>query len=65
MKLLQLGSIISNGRKKWKVAAVMNVGERFYLLTNPKDKNDVGFFPASWVESWKNVGILSAGKGDK
>jgi hypothetical protein len=50
--LVAAGSVIKIRNKRWKVGAVMNPGERYYLLQNPKDENDVGFFPASWVEHW-------------
>ena len=51
VKLLTLGKTYKVGNKRWKIGAIMNPGERYYLLINPKDKNDVGFFPASWIEN--------------
>jgi hypothetical protein len=50
-KMLKLGQIYKVGNKRWKIGAIMNPGERYYLLVNPKDQNDVGFFPASWIEN--------------
>ena len=58
MKPIMLGEIVKIGYRKWKIAAIGNVGERYYWMVNPKDKNDVAMFPACVVETDENRGTI-------
>jgi len=48
------GKIVKVGTRRWKIAAVGDVGERYYWMVNPKDDRDVAMFPASLVENEEN-----------
>ena len=56
MKPIQPGKIVKIGSRKWKIAAVGDVGERYYWMVNSKDNNDIAMFPAFMVETDENRG---------
>lgn len=53
--MLKLGDVVRFGERNWTIAAVLWLGERYYMLTRkvwpgPKQGDDVALLPAIVVE---------------
>lgn len=53
--MLKLGEVVRFGERNWTIAAVLWLGERYYMLTRkvwpgPKPGDDVALLPAIVVE---------------